>query len=170
MNSTVTGTCYIQSDSRLLKELTTPAAIAAFKTRHGIAFDPDQIYDAYVQAYNHVFAEQLVSQASRSDDEVRRMLVSECLRVLEVKRDTGLLYSRMAVENSKGAALLGFPLYTRDIRHKDTLTTPQPRKAHAYGMDTRHTVIPLSNRALSSHEIRQMRGVATSGVLDSIIG
>lgn len=161
-------TSYFHADDPILSELTSPSNVASIEYFLGFRVDMLSLHEAIVHAYDHVVAEDMVNNKRPSN--VKARVFARVLAVLRKRNETGIAYAEAAMRNTNEMPqYTRHPLLTTAYQNKESIPTVFPRPANALSINTRHTIAPLSNRAMTPHQLRQMRGLATSALSSTII-
>lgn len=161
-------TSYFQTDSPILASLTTPKKTREFEEILGFRIDAASLHDALVLAYDSVIAEDIL--ANRTSEDLESRISSQTLIILHERNSVGYNYAKANERNVNNQ--LRYPpraIQTSMHQHKEFLPVVAPRPANTLGLDTRHSVKPISNRSLSTHQLLQMRGVATASLSSTIL-
>lgn len=160
------STSYYATDSAIMTELASPESMATITRMAGFPVDFVDVHHCLTESYNRVVGYAMASGKYPVD--LRSDIVRHTVDALRVRNEYATGYADLYARDYESS-------YTRRrdperVAPRSTPRLPPPRPADTYALNTRHAVAPRSNRSLTPHELRQMRGVATAGVAECITG
>lgn len=156
------------SVSNVVERLMSWHNVQFIRNKVGVYMDDAEIMHAVVLSYNHNLSKGFITgrrSGGRFDSDVR----DEAIRLLLERVAIGKRYAAVASKRELDSGRQFDVRPTADpASYEDHTPASQPRPAHQYMANTRHSVVPLSNRDLSHTDTRRMRGLATVELTNSI--
>lgn len=161
-------TSYFHAESPILSKLSSSTSIRQFEDTLGFRVDMASLHDALVHAYDRVIAEDQI--LNRTSQDIERRVILQTLSILHSRQVTGQLYAAANIRDTHDR----LPYTPRAIptsvaQHKESVPSVVPRPANTLGINTRNAFTPICNRSLTPHQLRQMRGLATSALSENIL-
>ena len=162
---------YFPSANPSVARLASSANLAHLEKMLGTPVSMPDFFEAVSQAYTHVLSQQMVfgHPDSAADAGIQDRVLDETLHILQNRLSNAQLYTTVVARNDEPRRPHHAPpINTRTTPYSELIPEQTPRRANAFGINTRHSVVPSSNRGLLPHQLRQMRGIMTDELLREI--
>ena len=162
------STTYYPTNSTVLAKLTQHDRIRDMQTMLPFEVEVVDLFDALTNAYNQVIAQTSISGVATHDME--SSIVGIAINSLRQRNAMAEGYAASVIRDyDTHGRYTTRPESTGRHKHRESMPTVVPRPANTLGLNTRHTYVPRSNKSLTPHELKQMRGIATSELSACII-